>query len=66
MIQDGKLAQAVQDRYQGWSGALGKEILAGKASTWRRSPGACWTRNQDVAPVSGRQELLENLVNRYL
>ncbi len=65
MIQDGKLAQAVKDRYQGWSGALGKEILAGKASLESLSRHA-QERKQDVAPVSGRQEALENLVNRYL
>ena len=65
MIQDGKLAQAVKDRYQGWSGPLGKEILSGKASLESLSKHVV-DRGQDVAPVSGRQEALENLVNRYL
>ncbi len=65
MIQDGKLAQAVKDRYQGWNGPLGKEILSGKASLESLSKHVV-DRGQDVAPVSGRQEALENLVNRYL
>ena len=65
MIQDGKLAQAVKTRYQGWGGALGKDILSGKASLESLSSHVL-DRNQDVAPVSGRQEMLENLINRYL
>ncbi|HET6439055.1 MAG TPA: xylose isomerase [Anaeromyxobacter sp.] len=64
MIQDGKLAQAVKDRYQGWNGPLGKDILAGKESLESLAKRVL-DRNQDVAPVSGRQEALENLVNRY-
>jgi xylose isomerase len=65
MMQDGKLAQAVKDRYQGWSGPLGKEILSGKASLESLSRHVL-DRAEDVAPLSGRQEALENLVNRYL
>jgi xylose isomerase len=65
LIQDGKLAGAVKARYQGWSGALGKEILSGKTSLEDLSQRVL-ERNQDVAPVSGRQEALENLVNQYL
>jgi xylose isomerase len=65
MMQDGKLEKAVADRYQGWSGPLGKEILSGKASLESLSKHVL-DRGQDVAPVSGRQEALENLVNRYL
>jgi xylose isomerase len=64
MIQDGKLEQAVKARYQGWSGPLGKDILSGKSSFESLSAHVL-ERNQDVAPVSGQQELLENLVNRY-
>lgn len=64
MIQDGKLEQAVKARYQGWNGPLGKQILAGKSSFEALSAHVL-ERNQDVAPVSGQQELLENLVNRY-
>jgi xylose isomerase len=55
----------VKERYQGWSGPLGKEILSGKATLESLSRQVL-DRNQDVAPVSGRQEALENLINRYL
>jgi xylose isomerase len=64
MIQDGKLEQAVKARYQGWSGPLGKDILSGKSSFESLSKHVL-DRNQDVAPVSGQQELLENLLSRY-
>jgi xylose isomerase len=65
MLKDGKLAQAVQARYEGWTSPLGKEILAGKA-TFDSLSKHVLERNQDVAAVSGRQEALENLINRYL
>jgi xylose isomerase len=65
MLKDGKLAQAVQARYEGWTSPLGKEILAGKA-TFDSLSKHVLERNQDVAAVSGKQEALENLINRYL
>jgi len=65
MIGDGRLSRAVEARYQGWSGTLGKDILAGRESLESLSK-RIHDRNQDVAPVSGRQEALENLVARYL
>jgi xylose isomerase len=65
MLKDGKLAQAVQARYEGWTSPLGKEILAGNA-TFDSLSKHVLERNQDVAPVSGKQEALENLINRYL
>jgi xylose isomerase len=65
LIQDGKLAGAVKARYQGWTGPLGKEILSGKTSLEALSQRVL-EKNQDVAPVSGRQEALENLLNTYL
>ena len=64
VIQDGRLAQAVKARYQGWSGPLGKEILSGATGLEALSKRVL-ERNVDVAPVSGRQELLENLLNRF-
>jgi xylose isomerase len=64
MLKDGLLAEAVRARYQGWSGPLGREILGGKVDLEALSKRVL-ELNQDVAPSSGRQEFLENLVNRY-
>ena len=65
IIKDGKLEGAIKERYAGWSGPLGKEILSGKATLESLSQRVL-EKNVDVAPVSGRQEALENLLNRYL
>lgn len=62
---DGKLDAFVKDRYASWDSGIGAEIEQGKAtfeslSTYMLGKG-------DSAPnKSGRQEMLENLVNRYL
>jgi len=65
MIGDGKLAGFVEDRYTGWQGALGSSILDGSRTL---SELADFARDGDMSPspVSGRQEYLENLVNRYV
>jgi xylose isomerase len=64
MIQDGGLAKVVQDRYAGWQTPFGRDILTG-ASSLEALSNHVLTRNTDTAPVSGRQEYLENLVNRF-
>jgi len=61
MIEDGRLKDAVESRYAGWAGDLGKDIHEGRLKLddlWVRA------RENDLAPspVSGRQELLENWV----
>jgi len=65
MLEDGKLQTFVSDRYAGWDGGLGKDILGGGLSladlSERVVDGAI-----EPKPRSGRQEMLENLVNRYL
>jgi len=64
MIQDGRLAQALDQRYAGWSSPQGADILAGRR-TLEQLADQVLARNTDVAPRSGRQEYLENLVNRF-
>ncbi len=64
MITDGSLAKIVQDRYAGWRTALGTEILAGTSSLEALSSHVL-AKDTDPDPVSGRQEYLENLVNRF-
>jgi xylose isomerase len=65
MIKDGALEKIVKDRYQGWSGPLGQDILGGKANLETLSKHVL-DKNQDIRPVSGRQEYIENLLNRFL
>lgn len=65
MIADGALERFVAERYAGWNGTLGKAILGGKRSL---DDLAAWVHKGKVEPQprSGRQEMLEALVNSYL
>jgi xylose isomerase len=64
MIQDGRLKAALDGRYAGWATPGGQDILAGRLPLDQLADRVL-ADNTDVAPVSGRQEYLENLVNRF-
>ena len=62
---DGELAKFVQQRYRSWDSGIGAEIESGKANF--KSLEAYMLKKGDAEPnQSGRQEMLENLINRYL
>ena len=65
MIQDGALDKIVEDRYAGWRGELGEKILGGRVSLADLSDLAL-QKGIEPKPRSGRQEAIENLVNRYI
>jgi xylose isomerase len=65
MVSDGKLEQAVTERYAGWRTDLGERIAGGKLSLAELSD-LVLSKGIDPKPRSGRQEALENLVNRYI
>ena len=65
MLSDGKLQAFVDERYAGWNEGLGKDILSGKLTLADISDRVL-AQKIDPKPRSGRQEMLENLVNRYL
>jgi len=64
MILDGQLQQALDARYAGWKTPAGQDILEGRVTLDQLADLALAT-NVDVAPASGRQEYLENMVNRF-
>jgi xylose isomerase len=64
MLEDGKLTEFVDQRYAGWRGPLGKDILAGKLSLAQLFDRAT-SQKVDPVPHSGRQEMLENWIQRY-
>jgi xylose isomerase len=64
MIEDRTFEKAVQDRYKGWSGDLGKKIEAKKVGFEELE--AYTLKNGEPELQSGRQELLENLFNSYI
>jgi xylose isomerase len=65
LIEDGKFDQALAERYAGWDKPEGKAMLAGKQSLEEIAKRVA---DKKIAPKprSGRQEFLENLVNRYI
>jgi xylose isomerase len=65
MVEDGTLASMVEERYAGWSGDLGAAILAGQLSLADLAD-RVEAADIDPSPVSGHQELYENVVNRHL
>ena len=64
MILDGRLQAARDQRYAGWDAPTGQDILQGR-HTLDQLADQVLAANTDIAPVSGRQEALENLVNRF-
>jgi xylose isomerase len=65
MIEDGELASMVEQRYAGWSGELGTSILAGEVSL-EDLAARVEAAAVGPSPVSGQQELYENVVNRHV
>jgi xylose isomerase len=65
MVEDGALRVMVEERYAGWSSPFGKSILAGTVSLADLADRA-EAGEIDPRPVSGRQELFENIVNRHI
>jgi xylose isomerase len=65
MILDGQVEKMVDQRYAGWAGNFGQEVLAGKMSL-DAVAARVLLNNTDTRPVSGRQEHLENLLNAYI
>ena len=65
MLADGALEDLRSARYRGWESELGRAIMAGERSL-ADLHGLVAGGEIDPAPRSGRQEALENLVNRYI
>ncbi|HAC78748.1 MAG: xylose isomerase [Candidatus Binatia bacterium] len=64
LFADGALQAHVDERYDGWEGSLGKEILSGEASLADLDK-RVRDQSLDPSPRSARQEMLENLLNRF-
>ena len=62
LIERGRLAEMREARYKGWGGALGSAILDGSETLVSLEEKVA-SGTIDPQPVSGHQELLENVVN---
>ncbi|MDH7791448.1 xylose isomerase [Ochrobactrum sp. AN78] len=64
MLHDGALSKPLDERYAGWSGDFGKQVETGLSLEQITSE--VETKDINPQPRSGRQEYLENVVNRYV
>ena len=64
MIKDKVLSGAVAERYAGYKSGMGRKIMKGATSLPELEK---WAAKQGEPPcISGRQEMLENIVNQYV
>ncbi|WP_028748811.1 xylose isomerase [Rhizobium mesoamericanum] len=65
MIEDKALSGPLEARYAGWDSAEGQKLARGEYSLEQIAE---WVEAKDInpQPKSGKQELLENIVNRYV
>ena len=65
MRADGQLEKLLAERYASWDSGLGAEIEAGKHS-FTSLEKLMLTKGEIATNRSGRQEMIENLINTYL
>ncbi|WP_116652417.1 xylose isomerase [Pelagibacterium sediminicola] len=65
LIADGEFDRRLDERYAGWNAGLGRDMLDGKLSL-AEIAARVERDNINPQPRSGRQEYLENLVNRFV
>jgi len=65
LIEDGGLQKAIEERYQGWTSPAGQELLSDDIDLARIADKVI-AENINPEPVSGRQEFLENYLNRFV
>jgi len=63
--KDGVLKDFVKERYASWDSGIGADIESGKAK-FEELEAYMLKKGEAAANASGRQEMLENIVNRYL
>lgn len=62
---DGRLSNFVKQRYSSWDHGIGAEIESGKAD-FARLEAYMLEKGEATANTSGRQEMLENIINQFL
>ncbi|MDZ4817837.1 MAG: xylose isomerase [Planctomycetota bacterium] len=63
--KDGELDKIVKQRYSSWDSGVGAEIEAGKQS-FKALEKYMLDKGEITPNVSGRQEMIENLINTYI
>jgi xylose isomerase len=65
IISDGRLAGFVKERYRSWDSELGRRIEAGQVS-FADLEAYILPKGEAAKNTSGRQEMLENLINDFI
>jgi len=65
MIENDALEQFKTQRYAGWDQPFGRAVLTGDFTLESLAEHA-FSHGFDPQPVSGRQEMLEGVVNRFI
>jgi xylose isomerase len=65
IISDGRLAAFVKERYRSWDSELGRRIEAGQV-TFADLEAYILPKGEAAKNASGRQEMLENLINDFI
>src|SRR5258707_12685267 len=63
--KDGRLAEFVRQRYSSWDSGIGAKIEGGKAS-FKELEAYMLGKGDISANTSGRQEMLENIINEFV
>jgi xylose isomerase len=63
--KDGRLAEFVKQRYSSWDSGIGAKIEAG-TSDFKELEAYMLKKGDITANTSGRQEMLENLINEFI
>ena len=66
LIEDGRIDKFVEDRYASWKTGIGADIIAGKADFASLEKYALEKGEVTASLTSGRQEMLESIVNNVL
>jgi xylose isomerase len=64
LIEDGRLQKFTDERYAGWQSDFGQQAL--KSMSLEQLADHALQSNSEKRPSSGRQEYLENLINRFV
>jgi xylose isomerase len=65
IISDGRLSQFVKERYRSWDSELGRRVESGQAS-FADLEAYIMPKGEAAKNASGRQEMLENLINDFI
>ena len=63
--KDGRLARFVKERYASWDKGIGRDIEKGKV-TFKELEAYMFKKGEADANASGRQEMLENIINEFI